>query len=426
MAMLLAAGGMTSCGDDDTPTKPNYNPPTSNTDQPSNTENNDDNYDDVVLGTGGLKTFLNHKKHPIFKVSAALDVNEFHNNKNGLRDIIKDNFEEIVAGNAMKYSSCVNDNGDMDFSRVKQFVSDARGAGVSIYGHTLAWHSQQRPKYLLTLDKDELVAAMESWIAGSMEATDGYVKAWDVVNEPISGKDVDGDGIFELQSTKVNNQDDATNVNNNVFYWQEYMGDLEYVRNAVMFARQNFKGNPEDLKLFVNDYNLESDWDDNKKLKSLIKWIEKWEADGVTKIDGIGTQMHISCFEDAGIQKGIEEHIVKMFRLMAATGKLVRISELDMGYIRGSQRWNVPSVQTPNMTEAEHKKMADFYQFIVKKYLEIIPKDQQYGICQWCLTDAPAEPSYVWRRGEPVGLWTENFAERKVTYDGFAAGLSEQ
>jgi GH35 family endo-1,4-beta-xylanase len=204
------------------------------------------------------------------------------------------------------------------------------------------------------------------------------------------------------------------------------MGDLEYVRNAVMFARQNFKGNPEDLKLFVNDYNLESDWDDNKKLKSLIKWIEKWEADGVTKIDGIGTQMHISCFEDAGIQKGIEEHIVKMFRLMAATGKLVRISELDMGYIRGSQRWNVPSVQTPNMTEAEHKKMADFYQFIVKKYLEIIPKDQQYGICQWCLTDAPAEPSYVWRRGEPVGLWTENFAERKVTYDGFAAGLSEQ
>lgn len=23
--------------------------------------------------------------------------------------------------------------------------------------------------------------------------------------------------------------------------------------------------NPEDLKLFINDYNLESDWDDNKK-----------------------------------------------------------------------------------------------------------------------------------------------------------------
>ena len=29
------------------------------------------------------------------------------------------------------------------------------------------------------------------------------------------------------------------------------------------------------------------------KLKSLIEWIKRWEADGVTKIDGIGTQMHL-------------------------------------------------------------------------------------------------------------------------------------
>ena len=28
--------------------------------------------------------------------------------------------------------------------------------------------------------------------------------------------------------------------------------------------------NPEDLKLFINDYNLESDWDANNKVKSLV------------------------------------------------------------------------------------------------------------------------------------------------------------
>ena len=87
------------------------------------------------------------------------------------------------------------------------------------------------------------------------------------------------------------------------------------------------------MKLFINDYNLESDWDDNKKLRSLIHWIGKWEADGVTKIDGIGTQMHISYYENPTTQANKEKHSVQMLQLMAATGKLVKISELDMGYV---------------------------------------------------------------------------------------------
>lgn len=52
----------------------------------------------------------------------------------------------------------------------------------------------------------------------------------------------------------------------------------------------------EDIKLFINDYNLESDWDNNHKVKSLIHWIEYWESDGVTRIDGIASQMHINCY----------------------------------------------------------------------------------------------------------------------------------
>ena len=81
------------------------------------------------------------------------------------------------------------------------------------------------------------------------------------------------------------------------------------------------KYGPEDVVLFINDYNLESDWDQNKKLKSLINWIKKWEADGVTKIDGIGTQMHISYYENSGTQNSKKNAITNMFKLMAATGK---------------------------------------------------------------------------------------------------------
>ncbi|MBO7477403.1 MAG: endo-1,4-beta-xylanase [Salinivirgaceae bacterium] len=269
--------------------------------------------------------------------------------------------------------------------------------------------------------RDTLKWAMDRWIAGMMEATDGYVKAWDVVNEALSGGDNNGDGIYDLQSYELNNNGDPTNVASGVFYWQYYMGDLEYMRTAVASARKHFKGNPDELKLFVNDYNLESTWDDNGKVKSLVKWIEKWEADGVTKIDGIGTQMHISCYESTSLQKDAEKHIVKMFEIMAASGKLCRISELDMGYVRGSNKW-AGSIKTDQVTAEEHQKMADFYKFIIKKYFEIIPAAQQYGICQWCLTDAPSGSG--WRGGEPVGIWTEGFKKRKAVYGGFAEGLA--
>ena len=254
--------------------------------------------------------------------------------------------------------------------------------------------------------KDTLTWAMDKWIAGMMAACDGNVKAWDVVNEAISGGNADGEGVYALQHGAEGNTTD--------FFWQDYLGDIDYVRTAVRSARQY---GPEDLKLFVNDYNLESDWDSNGKLKSLIKWIERWEADGVTKIDGIGTQMHISCYADPNTQASKKAAIENMFKLMAATGKLVRVSELDMGYVDATGN----AVQTVDMTEEQHKEMAELYKFVIQKYLEFVPVNQQWGITQWCATDSPAGSG--WRGGEPVGLWDQNY-NRKHTYAGFADGLA--
>ena len=265
--------------------------------------------------------------------------------------------------------------------------------------------------------KEALTPVLQNWIYGMMEATEGKVKAWDVVNEAISGEDKDGDGFYDLQSATRGtvSADDAKNN----FYWQDYLGDLEYVRTAVAAARKGFAdagGNPEDLKLFINDYNLESDWDQNGKLKSLIKWIKDWEADGVTKIDGIGSQMHISCYGNPQTQEAKKNAIENMLKLMAESGKLVRISELDMGYVDANDK----EVKTADMTEEQHKEMRALYEFVVKKYLEIVPKDQQWGICQWCATDSPANSG--WRAGLPTGLWDSDYY-RKHTYGGFAAGL---
>lgn len=274
--------------------------------------------------------------------------------------------------------------------------------------------------------KEALTPVLQNWIYGMMEATEGKVKAWDVVNESLCGADKDGDGYYDLQSaTRGTVSDD--DVKNN-FYWQDYLGDIDYVRTAVAAARKGFAdagGNPEELKLFINDYNLESTWDDNKKLKSLIHWIEEWQKDGVTKIDGIGSQMHVSCCMDPVEQKRREDAYVNMLNLMVSTHKLVRISELDMGLeVKKNEvkdgEYPYVQVNTTDMTEEQHKAMRAYYEFIVKKYFEIVPENQQWGICQWCVTDSPANSG--WRAGLPVGLWDSDYY-RKHTYGGFAAGL---
>ena len=526
-----------------------------------------------------LKEYINYAKYPNFKLGAGTTVNDYLK-KTTVYKMTNANFTETVAGNAMKMASCVDGNGNMNFETVKKYVNAATEAGLNVYGHTLAWHSQQPKSWLLRLladkpdttdgeevwttvaskdfrkDKsigwksdeatygytlkfdatnglnihctkknpnswdvqflamtdiltqtgktykmtmtvkgseagylhsklgdwsngeypdipfttewqevevsykaavessffmlqcgdfvgdiyikeikfegyvgktvpqtaeekhDTLVWAMEQWICGMMEACDGRVKGWDLVNEAISGGGNDGEGNYELQHSE-GYKNGTWDVGGDAFYWQDYMGDLEYVRQACRLAR---KYGPEDIKLFINDYNLESDWDDNNKVKSLVNWIKKWEADGVTKIDGIGTQMHISCYEDDNILKNIKKHITNMFEVMAASGKLCRVSEMDMGYVRGNNRWG-SSIKTDQLTEAEHQKMADFYEWIIKEYFRIIPPKQQWGICQWCTTDAPANSG--WRGGEPVGIWDLNLY-RKHVYAGFVRGLNAE
>lgn len=261
--------------------------------------------------------------------------------------------------------------------------------------------------------KDTLTWALDNWIKGMMEATGGYVTAWDLANETVSGADDDHDGIYDLQSAE--NGDPTAN-----FYWPDYLGDIDYVRILESKTRKYFAeygGNPSDLKLFINDFNLESWWDGNMKAKSLVEWIKRWEDDGVTKIDGIGTQMHVSYILNEADQKAQEDAIVNMFKILAESGKLVKISELDMGIV---DKAFGTGIKTENVTLEQQQKMAEFYTFIIRKYFEIIPVNQQYGITQWCATDSPADSG--WRGGEPVGLWDINY-NRKPAYGGFADGL---
>ena len=273
---------------------------------------------------------------------------------------------------------------------------------------------------------DTLTWAMNKWISGMMQATGGKVKAWDLINEAISGGgNVNGFYALQTAATSENNPQD--------FYWQDYFTPEMYgpiVEKAARDAYAAVEGtNPADLKLFINDYNLESDWDNNQKVKSLVYWIGVWEKKGLelgwnTKIDGIGSQMHISYYENPQTLESKKKAIQNMLKIMAETKKLVRISEIDMGYVDKDGN-DVTTAQLEKLPiderVAKEKAMAEYYKWIIEQYFEIVPVDQQYGICQWCLTDSPTDSG--WRPGQPVGLWNLNY-QRKPAYGGFADGLA--
>ena len=271
---------------------------------------------------------------------------------------------------------------------------------------------------------DTLTWAMNKWISGMMQATEGKVKAWDLINEAVAGEG-NVNGFYPLQTANENNPDD--------FFWQDYFTPEMYgpiVEKAARDAYAAVEGtNPADLKLFVNDYNLESDGDNNQKVKSLVYWIGVWEKKGQdlgynTKIDGIGSQMHISYYENPQTLESKKKGIQNMLKIMAETGKLVRISELDMGYVDAEGN-DVTTAQLEKLPiddrVAKEKAMAEYYKWIIEQYFAIVPTSQQYGICQWSLTDSPTDSS--WRKGLPVGLWNLNY-QRKPAYGGFAEGLS--
>ena len=177
------------------------------------------------------------------------------------------------------------------------------------------------------------------------------------------------------------------------FFWQDYLGK-DYAVRAFELAEQY--GNPDDI-LFINDYNLEYNLE---KTQGLIDYVSYIESKGVT-VDGIGTQMHISIDSD-------KDKIVSMFKMLAATGKLIKVSELDV------------RVNSTNPTEEMHALQREMYKYVAEMYMEHVPANQRYGITVWGVTDSPENAS--WLPGEKQGLWDLNL-NRKPAYAGFAEGL---
>ena len=274
-----------------------------------------------------------------------------------------------------------------------------------------------------------LEGAMEAWVSGvanHLKEKNVVPFGYEVINEPIAdgsnmyrglsegtfgGTWTDDDGNTQYDAAPT--EDDANGLTLNWgsghWYWGYYVPD--YHVKAFQLARKYL---PADTKLFVNDYNLETS---PKKLEALIKFAKEIdEKNGSPIVDGIGTQMHVTlnCSDDAEKNAAsiaeLKTKVDAMFQTMAATGKLVRVTELDL------------SLGTGTPSSNQYKAQSDAYRMIVESYKANVPEAQQSGITIWSLSDNEAEHEY-WLKGQVPNLFDKDY-KRKWAYKGFCDGIA--
>ena len=273
--------------------------------------------------------------------------------------------------------------------------------------------------------REALLGAMESWVKGMAEylASKSIVPVgYDVINEAITDGEKkvrgvdgvfggsDGDGNYDGEPTESVADGLELNWVSGHFYWGYYVPD--YAVKAFEFARQYL---PAATKLFYNDYNLETS---DAKRAAAIQFVKDIDtAHGSAIVDGIGTQMHITlsgtsddAANNAEKVAALREQVDKQFQELAATGKLIRVTELDV------------ALGTSSPSAAQYKAQADAYKTIFESYFENVPEAQQSGITIWSLTDADDEHEY-WLKGEKPNLFDASFL-RKWAYKGVCDGIA--
>ncbi len=143
-------------------------------------------------------------------------------------------------------------------------------------------------------------------------------------------------------------------------------------------------------------------------------WIGIWDAKGA-KIDGINAKLNLFYSEDPAIQQENEATLNTLLDNLAATGKLIRLSNFDIKYKNAED----VAVTADKITDAQRQNLADYYGRVIKSYMTKIPHEKQAGLCKGNMADT----------SDPVGLWSVNKNKdwvRTATYKAFCDALSGQ
>ncbi len=208
------------------------------------------------------------------------------------RELAARQLTSITPENAMKWGLVEPERGRFDWKGADALVAFAKANGQRIRGHTLVWHSQL-PPWLIngSFRPDEVKDLMVAHISEEAGRYKRAIYAWDVVNEPFAD-----DGSWRRS------------------IWNEAMGP-DYVAIALRAARAADPG----AKLYVNDYNVESDGPKMRALYDLVASLKRAGA----PIDGVGLQSH---FIAGALPKDIQSVMEKFEGL----GVDVAVTELDV------------------------------------------------------------------------------------------------
>ncbi len=185
----------------------------------------------------------------------------------------------------------------------------------------------------------------------------------------------------------------------NDFYPNDYLGE-----NYIVDICKNIHAAKPEMKLFYAEGNMLGN---DMKQDGLKTYLAQWNGEGA-QIAGVDINAEFAYNEQT--MEETKANYEALLNNLKETGLLVRLSNLNV----------YPTDETGVMqdvsqvTTEQLQKMSVFYNYIVQKYLEIIPQAQQYG-----LSFASVNAS-----SQSVGLWKNN--NRLPTYVGVANGLQSK
>ncbi|MGW0807394.1 endo-1,4-beta-xylanase [Nonomuraea sp. NPDC002799] len=208
-------------------------------------------------------------------------------------ELLARHFDGITPGNELKWDATEPREGEFTFADGDHLVDFGTEHGMTIRGHTLAWHSQTPDWVFADAGKELLLQRLETHVRTLVTRYKGRIAAWDVVNEVVDENQPDG-----LRRSK----------------WYEIAG-LDFIRTAFRVAHE---ADPA-AKLFINDYNTEFP----RKREALYALVKRLKDEGVP-IDGVGHQLHLN------IEQPPASDVEDTIERFATLGVDQQVTELDV------------------------------------------------------------------------------------------------
>lgn len=325
-------------------------------------------------------------------------------------------FYVYFSGNKVNGTASADGKWEVKAGKWQKVVVEAQSAEGETEGYLRIENTRTTPVYIQKVQvgyypdnhrpqtaqeiADTIDYALNAWCDGLMKINRGRIKTFDLIDEAIDNKSELDNGMYDLKHSDES------------IFWQDAFGSENYapvVSVAASTAFERYGGNPAELKFFISESGL----DDTKKLESLEYWIGIWEKKGA-KIDGVNAKLNLTYSEDEVTQEANRKSFDDLLVNLASTGKLIRLSNFDIKY----QDATGANVTASNITEEQRQKLADYYAYAIKSYMNKIPHDKQAGICKSNMADT----------NDPVGLWAVDSKSRDwvrtATYKAFCDALN--